>query len=228
MLNEKIRFVCATRKNESEFFEETLLGKCLKIYSGMYELDLYPSNCTGLSTIYNNSIKKSESNPAILVFVHDDVFLMNFWWITQIRESLNEYDLVGVAGNQRRQPNQATWAHKGSSLTEFDVEYTSGCVGHSNGFALPCALNVAGPAPREVKLLDGLFMACHSATLLRHNILFDPQFSFHFYDLDICRQFEMAGLRMGTWCIPLLHGSSGNPDELWTHLKDVYFRKWGE
>lgn len=226
MTVDKIRFVVASRHSASDFHEKSLLGSCLQLYQDLYELDLYDRNSDGLPHVYNQSIEKSFSDPAILVFIHDDVYLMDFWWSVRIREALNKFDIVGVAGNMRRQPNQATWAHAGEDLTMFDWDYISGCVGGGNGLSLPEKLYVSGPSWRECKLLDGVFLACKSDIFFRHDFRFDERFNFHFYDMDFCRQAELLGLKMGTWGIPIIHESTGNADNLWFQSRNVYFDKW--
>lgn len=226
MTVDKIRFVVASRHNAKDFHEKSLLGNCLKLYPGLFELDLYDSNTLGLPYVYNKSIQKSVFDPATLVFIHDDVYLMNFWWSVQIRDALQKFDIVGLAGNTRRQPNQPTWAHTDQTLSHFDFPYLSGCVAFSKEMTLPERILVSGPSFAECKLLDGVFIACKSETLIKNYLRFDERFSFHFYDMDLCRQAEMLGLRMGTWGIPIIHQSMGNADALWRHSMGVYFNKW--
>lgn len=225
MDNLKIRFVVATKKNKDHFFDDTLLGRSLRLYEGIYELDLYDCNNRGLPEVYNKSIVKSQFDPAILVFAHDDVYLMNFWWSVQVREALGSFDIVGVAGNQRRLPHQPTWLHSDMNLT-IDYEYISGCVAIGNEFSLPIRLSNAGPSFREVKLLDGLLLIAQSNTLLNNNLMFDERFMYHFYDMDFCRQAELCGLKLGTWGIPVIHASTGVGDDRWRAGMCSYFEKW--
>lgn len=231
MQNSKIRFVVATRKNKEQFHQETLLGKCLQLYNGLFELDLYESNTKGLSEVYNNSIAKSKNDPAILIFAHDDIYLMDFWWSVRVRESLNMFDIVGVAGNQRRLPMQPTWSCADGLVVNgrptIDTDYISGCVAIGNGNSLPIKLSNAGPAFREVKLLDGLILIVQSHKLHDNNLFLDERFSFHHYDMDFCRQAELKKLKMGTWGIPIIHESTGTADETWRLSIESYFKKWG-
>lgn len=228
MAVDKIRFVVASRHGSRDFHEKSLLGNCLKLYPGLFELDLYDSNTLGLPYVYNKSIRKSVLDPAILVFIHDDVYLMNFWWSVQIRDALQNFDIVGVAGNTRRLPNQPTWAHTDQTLSHFDLANLSGCVAQSKEMHLPERILVSGPSFCECKLLDGVFIASKSETLIKNYLRFDERFSFHFYDMDLCRQAELLGLRMGTWGIPIIHQSTGIADDLWRHSMGVYFDKWVE
>jgi len=78
-------------------------------------------------------------------------------------------------------------------------------------------------------LLDGVLLTVCKRTFTQHNIRFDEQFKFHFYDMDICRQFERAGLRMGTYSVSVIHQSGGNfgtPE--WAAGYKDYLKKWGE
>lgn len=224
----KIRFVVGTRQTRETFFTQTATGKSLSLYQFPFiELDLYDSNAEGLPAIYNRSIENSKNNPAILVFAHDDIHLTDFFWVDQLVNSLGHFDIIGVAGNKRRVPNQPSWAFIDNNLTWDKPENLSGLVGHGTGFP-PKNLSVFGPPCQEVKLLDGVLLACHSDLLNSKNLRFDEQFDFHFYDLDFCREAERIGVRMGTWCISLVHESGGNfnsPD--WNAAKGKYFAKWG-
>jgi len=57
----------------------------------------------------------------------------------------------------------------------------------------------------------------------------DPNFSFHFYDLDFCRSAEAAGLRIGTWPIAITHASGGASlqSPAWAESVERYLHKWG-
>ena len=102
----------------------------------------------------------------------------------------------------------------------------SGSVAHGTGY--PCKdLLFYGPSMQEVKLLDGLMLACKSRVLHEKGIRFDERFDFHFYDLDFCRQAEAKGMRMGTWPISVVHESSGNlKSDAWKAGYRKYLDKW--
>lgn len=222
----KVRFVVATRESEIEFFTKTATGRSLKLYNGLgFELDLYASNSSGLPQVYNQSIDKAKNDPAILVFSHDDVHITDYWWIKKIRECIKYFHITGIVGNTRRTDFQPTWCHKDINMT-YDDGYMSGAIANGNSFP-PELLCVYGPTPHEVKLMDGVFMICDSETLINHNIRFDEQFDFNFYDLDLCRQAEQKGLKMGTWEISLIHESGGKDSPSWRDSLEKYYRKWG-
>lgn len=223
-----IRFVCATRETKDGFFEKTALGRTLTVFKFMefVQLRLFVENSEGLSAVYNTAIQESEKDPAILVFVHDDVYICDFYWPDHIYNALNHFDIVGLAGNKRRVPGQPSWAFIDDKLTWDARENLSGVVGHGQGF--PCkTLSVFGPPAQEVKLLDGLMLVCHSDLLHEKGLMFDERFTFHFYDMDFCRQAEQKGMKMGTWPISVVHESGGNfGSDSWKQGYQSYMNKW--
>ncbi len=57
--------------------------------------------------------------------------------------------------------------------------------------------------------MDGVFLAAKKSALTEYAVTFDPQFDFHFYDMDFCRTARKAGLTLGTWLVKLTHQSAG-------------------
>lgn len=225
-----IRLVCGTRRSREKFSEESALGRSLKLYKHFSEaqVHLFDNNTRGLSTIYNQAIQYAQQHPAILVFIHDDVWLNDFFWTQRIAEAVTKFDVVGVAGDRRRLPKQPSWYYATPEWQREDSQYMSGTVGHGKGF--PCDIvSTFGPPGVEVKLLDGLLLAADSATLIDKGLRFDEQFAFHFYDMDFCRQAELKGLRMGTWPLSVVHESSGSfGGPTWREGYERYLRKYGE
>ncbi|MDR3482814.1 MAG: tetratricopeptide repeat protein [Burkholderiaceae bacterium] len=227
----KVRLICGTRASADMFFRSTALGKSVSLYREILpflELQLFCENSTGLATIYNQAIEYAENDPATLIFIHDDVFLVDFSWADQIELALQKFDIVGVVGNKRRLPRQPAWCFVDEMLTWDDTIHFSGIVGHGNGF--PCsALSKYGPPGQECKLLDGVMLIADSVMLLKNQLGFDRRFQFDFYDVDFCRQAELKGLRMGTWPISLIHESTGEfGTASWHESLEIYLEKYGE
>ncbi len=226
---EKIRIVCATRKDRETFFTEAALGRSLALYwPPAVDIRLFSLNTNGLSAVYNSVIAESQEDPAILLFVHDDIHLCDYFWPERLREGLNYFDIVGLAGNRRRVPRQPGWGYIDERMTGDHRDSFSGIVGHGPGYPAE-VVSVFGPSGQTVKLLDGLLLAAHSTTLHAKSVRFDERFDFHFYDLDFCRQAELAGLRMGTWPISVVHESRGSyMSEGWQLNYGRYLEKWRE
>jgi Glycosyltransferase like family len=227
-MNLNFRFVCATRVSAADFPSKTALGQSLAPYlrSPSVELRLFPENRQGLPRLYNQAIREAASRPAVLIFLHDDIHLCDFFWAMHVAAGLRSFDVIGLAGNKRRVPRQPSWYFIDERFTPEAAQNTSGIVGHGSGFP-PVDVTWYGMPGQQVKLLDGLFLAVHSQTLLARQLEFDERFDFHFYDMDFCRQAEARNLRLGTWTISVIHESGGNfdtPD--WRSGYARYLEKW--
>lgn len=226
-----IRLVCATREPSVEdFYNKTALGRSLAHWHRnlpRLRLQLFPGNREGLPLVYNKAIDVVTGDEEILVFLHDDLHLIELFWADELRRAVGEFDIVGLAGNRRRLPRQPSWAFVDENLTWDQPEQLSGSVGHGNGF--PAPVTHYGPAPQACRLLDGLMLAARGSVLQKHGLRFDERFQFHFYDLDFCRQAEQLGLSMGTWEIAVIHESGGGVgSESWRAGLADYFDKWGD
>jgi hypothetical protein len=226
----KVRLVCATRQRADRFLEHTALGRSLGLY-GLYQfldLRLFPSNTEGLPRVYNRAIRDAADDPAVLVFVHDDVHICDFSWPVHLLEGLSVFDVVGVVGNRRRVPRQPGWAFTDERFTWDDPRNLSGVLGHGTGFP-PRKLNIYGLPRQEVKLLDGVLLAARSETLLAKEVQFDERYDFHFYDMDFCRRAEQQSLRMGTCSVSMIHESDGNyGGPAWRAAYQRYLEKWSD
>lgn len=65
---EKIRFVCATRESQEQFFKKSPLGRSLPFYRAFpprrrIELRLFKENTEGLPSIYNTAIEEAKTDP---------------------------------------------------------------------------------------------------------------------------------------------------------------------
>ena len=138
------------------------------------------------------------------------------------------HDLLRQALAYVLDPHQPTWSHKLSEdgkLVWQNSNCLSGAVAHtvSDG-----QVSFFGEMPAACELLDGLFLAVNAEKVLKANITFDPQFQFHFYDLDFCRVCRQKGLSLGTWPVAVTHGSSGGyGTPKWQDAKVIYDKKWG-
>jgi hypothetical protein len=204
-----VRIVCGTRATQQEFLSRSALGRSLVIHREANPVDvlLFTENRNGLSSIYNDAIEKAKDSPAILVFIHDDVHLLDFHWTDAVRAGVEAFDVIGVAGNKLRVPRQPSWAFVNDELVWDERANLSGLVAHGNGF--PNQISHFGPSKQACKLLDGMLLAADSERLHASGLRFDDQFDFHFYDIDFCRQAEQRNMSIGTWPISVVHESAG-------------------
>jgi len=235
----KLRLILPTRELEENYDTHTPLGRSLALCPALLA-DQYPverrlfgmhakralgAEIIGLPKLFNIAIREAQDDPAILVFMHDDIEMRDFFWPHHVVQGLEKFDMIGLAGNVRRTARQASWGSIGGDLRLVDRGNHSGTVAHASEFGV--RVNHFGPSHMECKFLDGLFLAVNSETLLRHGIFFDERFEFHFYDMDLCRQMEVAGLTMGTWGISVVHNDNGSYANLeWKEGYLKYIEKW--
>ncbi len=222
-----IEIISATRLSEVNFWNESALGQSLQrlaSYDQRFTSSITFENSTGLPNIYNAYIKE-ETSSDILCFIHDDVWIDDYFFIDRTLEGLEIYDIIGVAGNRRRLKNQPSWAFIDTKFTWDDQANLSGRVAH--GFWPFGDVSYFGPVPADCELLDGVFLAVKKSVLLVNQVKFDSQFDFHFYDMDFCRTARSKGLKLGTWPICLTHQSVGNAGEVsWQNNYHLYLEKW--
>jgi GT2 family glycosyltransferase len=223
-----IEIVTASRLPEEEFWKASALGTSLRRLAAERRISPQPTlaNRAGLPDVYNARISP-QNHAQILVFVHDDVWIDDYFLADRLIAGLEMFDVIGVAGNRRRVPQQRAWHYVGAT-GDWDREHLSGAIAH--GKTPFGRVSTYGPVPAECELLDGVFLAARLRTLLDRAVRFDPLFDFHFYDLDFCRAARQAGLRLGTWPICLTHQSNGTAFESppWMNAYARYLRKWGD
>ena len=223
-----IEIVSATRLPETEFWNKSALGLSLRRLKNDARLIAQPvfANTRGLPEIYNARIDAADAQD-LLVFVHDDVWIDDYFLAERVIEGLQAYDVIGVAGNRRRLPGQPAWAFVDAKFTWDEKVQLSGAVAHGrNPFG---AISFFGPAPADCELLDGVLLAARRSKLTAAGLRFDPRFEFHFYDMDFCRSARAKGLRLGTWPICITHQSGGAfGSEAWREKFDKYLAKWND
>jgi GT2 family glycosyltransferase len=223
-----VEFVCATRRSEEEFWTQSALG--LSLIRMSFDRRILPrvavSNTYGLPDIYNHSLD-DETGPDIQIFIHDDVWLMDHFLVDRVLEGLQHCDVLGVAGVRQRVPGQPAWCFSDTELTPIDQALKAGSVAHSEE---PFGrITHFGDCPAECELMDGVFLATRKSVLKRAGVRFDPQFDFHFYDMDFCRAARQRGLKLMAWPIALTHQSKGSYiSSHWREKYEAYLRKWGE
>lgn len=221
-----IEIVSATRMTESEFWANAALGISLRRFTNDARLLAHIAfeNTRGLPEVFNARIVAT-SGCDILVFIHDDVWIDDEFFADRVIEGLENFDVIGVAGNRRIAKNHRSWAFVDEKFTWDEKANLSGNVAHGK-YPLG-AISVFGATPQNCELLDGVFIAANKSRLQTHRVQFDPRFGFHFYDLDFCRSARCQGLRLGTWKISLTHQSEGGfGSRDWLEKFHLYQQKW--
>ena len=224
MKRQPILIVSATRAAPNKFAERPLGRSLPRVKTdGAVVAHVSCDNKTGLSTLYNRHITP-ERRHSILVFVHDDVWLDDVFFAMRVRAAMEQFDVVGLAGNTRLLPEAPAWGFKNDAM-KWDTGHLTGLVCHGKH---PCGEpSVYGPTPAAAQLLDGVLLAANCSALLDAGVRFDEQFDFHFYDLDFSRQANAKGLKVGTWPIGITHVSGGAfGSASWKKARELYRKKW--
>ncbi len=222
-----VHIISATRYTEDEFWRQSALGLSLPRHlkqSGSLSVQIAFENARKIPEVFNEAIALA-GDDAILVFMHDDVWIDEANFTDALVAGLARFDLLGVVGNARRLPNQPAWCFVDKKFNLDDSVNLSGQLGYG-----PHAFGTVthyGDVEKECELLSGVFLAARKSSLIKHGIIFDKQFDFHFYDLDLCRSAKSAGLSLGTWMINLTHQSEievGGAN--WVNQYQLYINKW--
>ena len=205
----KTLIAVATQTNEASF-KATRLSRSLTHHeeNTITTFDLQPTykNTSGLCAVYNNyftpdNFKKYDC----ILFVHDDVFIDSINFLVEIRNLFKQgFDVVGLAGGSKLQTRKPCLWH-----IMCQWETLSGIVSHytNNTDYQP---TIFGPTPKSVILLDGLFLAVRTKSIAQKKIKFDRNIKgFHHYDLKFCLDCHLAGLRLTTAPIHVIHESPG-------------------
>jgi GT2 family glycosyltransferase len=235
-MSNPVTVVSASKVQADAFLRATYLGRSLSrfppenvpklfVRAGNGASDTVP---LGLAQFYNSAIEQANDDD-ILLFVHDDVYLHDWFLPQRLIEALQHWDVVGLAGSANPDPRFPAWGLQFDAdlrpLTFQDGIVQSGAVNHHD-YSVP-APHVFGPTPMRCVLLDGLFLAVRARSLRSTGVRFDEQFTFHLYDLDFCRAAGAAGLSLGTWPISVTHESPGAYDtEAFREAARRYLAKW--
>ena len=105
-----IRIVCATTR-DALAFEQTPLGRSLHQmeFDSRLVTSISFNNAEGLPKIYNAELSVPAEVDDILVFIHDDVWIDDYFLADRITDGVAHFDIVGVAGNRRLSPNHRGW-----------------------------------------------------------------------------------------------------------------------
>jgi GT2 family glycosyltransferase len=226
-----IDIISATRLSHDDFLAQAPLGASLKrlAFDKRIRARVAFENRAGLPVIYNAAIDAPQA-AEILVFMHDDVWIDDYFFVDRIMTALQSFDVIGPAGNRRRLPRQPSWAFRqlmGDKVVLDSPQNLAGAVAHGKGPFGP--VSFYGQTPAACELLDGVLLAARRDSLRANTVRFDPRFDFHFYDLDFCRSARTAGLNLGCAALALTHRSeAGFTSPRWRESLKIYLEKWGE
>jgi len=206
-MSSKVLIASATAKNDEK---ETHLYQSMQEHgfggSGYsVRLEIETNNKRGLCEVYNSFIETSDGYDSI-IFCHDDVTIDSVNFVDRTLTGLQTYDVVGVAGGSKIKKNTPILWH-----LMTDKMTHSGIVFHPHHeYKEFCFPTTFGPRPKEVAVLDGVYLAVKPKTLFEKEIKFDENIKgFHHYDIKFSIDCKLAGLSLGTLDINIIHQSPG-------------------
>lgn len=210
--NDLISVVISTRKRDEKYIEQ--VRKILshpKSEVLVYEND----NQYSLAEIYNKGLKESQND--IVVFIHDDLIIdvKNMTpKVVKLFEKNPEYGIIGIAGTDKLTTGR--WWEDRTTMYGM-VGHIQNKKRHVNKYSKQTFPDIV----KEVVTVDGLFMMVHKKRI-KHT--FNEEFKgFHFYDLPICVENFMDGVKIGvTTKFDVTHKSVGEVDKKWEKNKYLF------
>lgn len=168
-----------------------------------------------LSQLYNVGLRDSKND--IVVYMHDDIILETTNITPKIVRLFNEnpeYGIIGVAGTDNL--TSGRWWDNRDRMYGIVAHEHEG-KRHVNQYSK----QTFGDKPKEVVIIDGVMMMVHKKRI-KHT--FNEQFEgFHFYDLPICVENYMDGVKIGvTTKIRITHKSIGMVNKKWEKNKLLF------
>jgi hypothetical protein len=210
--NEPVSVVISTRKIDDEYLKHVE-----KMFSHpKTEILIYENDgVNSLPEIYNIGLNDSKYD--IVVFIHDDLILetKNITpKIIRLFDKNPDYGIIGIAGTDNLLSGM-WWQDKSSMY---------GIVGHEHEGKRHVNHYSKGDYSENLKqviVVDGLFMMIHKKRI-KHT--FNQQFEgFHFYDLPICIENHLDGVKIGvTTKIKVTHKSIGMVNKKWGKNKLLF------
>lgn len=203
--------VISTRKINDKFVDHVS-----KMFSHpKTQILIYENDGIPLSKIYNEGLQNSTSN--VVVFMHDDIIIETNNLTPKINKLFDtnpEYGIIGVAGTNNLTSGR-WWDNRDNMFGVVGHEHEG--KRHVNQYSKDQYVDRL----KEVVIVDGLFMMIHKERI-KHT--FNEEFrGFHFYDLPICVENHMDGVKIGvTTKIRLTHKSVGITNKEWERNKLLF------
>ncbi len=205
--------ICCTKHKKAQTkLYESLRGFPLHEVKCIY----HENNTVGLPEIYNQYItKKYAKKHDVVLFVHDDVYIDDFKLRGKLYNSIQQFDIVGLAGCVKPVIKKPVLWHLMSSKENW-----RGYVHHPRQNADGIICTSFGYTPARVAIIDGLFIGVNIKQALKYDWRFNENFTFHHYDIASCIDANKKKLKIGTVPIHVIHSSPGL-----SNLHDLQFKE---
>lgn len=177
----------------------------------------------GLTSEYNKILELNEAQGRIVLFVHDDIEVLNNGWATTLKRIFKDnpkYGIVGVAGAAEFDEGGAWWQY---GLKYGQVLHRSEGKSWLTSFSPYFEHDL-----EEVCVIDGLFIAIDTE---RVDTKFDDEnFQSQFYDISFCLDnFIEKKTKIGvTTKIRIAHNSVGSLKPEWYTSRNKMIEIYGD
>jgi hypothetical protein len=218
----KITLITCTRSSNIEDFQKRPIHKSIEKLCSLYPNNLFDfkictNNSKGLSEVYNSYLDKEEYNKDILLFVHDDVEIVDTFLVETLNNS--PYAVTGLAGCKKidldKPPAWHLMAEKQDWVGEVkhkkdDIIWTS----------------VFGQTKSRALLIDGLFIAIDVEKIKQTK--FNESYKFHHYDLAFCLECNKQKVTVGVMPISVIHHGMGDSmlTEEWSESSEKFQKEY--
>lgn len=212
-MKNKIIIISCTQKNKEEF-KHTPLGKSIEKQhklDNIFDSIIFTENKKGMSECYNSGMKEIMSSndkidDIIVIFCHDDLYLLDVFLKEKLEKSFETFDVVGVAGSSSfsLKNERVAWHFSPKESWSGFVEHP-----YQNGGSEQTYMTYFGPVPKKVAIVDGLFIAVKLKSLIDNDVRFNEIFKFHGYDTAFCLECLKKNLKIGVAGIHTCHLSHG-------------------
>lgn len=164
------------------------------------------SDAKSLAEGYMRGLAQSDGN--LVIFTHDDVEILPDDFGHRLARRIEGCDVLGVAGATLvRGP---IWTHAGHPHLHGCVIYP-----HETGYKVT-VYSVVTPIARDIRVMDGLFLAMPRAIAQRVGWDAENCTGFHGYDIDFSLRASKMGLRLAVASdLGVVHYSAGTFGDEW-------------
>lgn len=173
---------------------------------------------------YSLALKRiKENNTDIVVFMHNDVTILDPLFEKKLKLVFNKFPavaVVGVIGTKVLNQGGGWWM-----CNRPEQSFGHIMQGHPDGSAHHMVDNIG--FCKDMVSVDGCLFAVRADLLLSGTLKFDHRFDgYHFYDADICVQAKALGYDVAVADILIRHESEGQLDPNWFTNRDIFINKW--
>lgn len=225
----KILFVTATKEpTEKSIYWYELANNYSEVINGKLvtvHIKAFLNNIKGLSEVYNEALDKYRQIYDYIVFAHNDlIFDSLYYFIKQI--IVENHPVMGLAGAV----HAPCYGKSPMAWNVIGGKSQAGEVWHKVNNETPFIKNIYAGVKKSSPALtvDGVVLIFSKRALDNPELKFDPQFTFDFYDMDICFTAAKLGLYCAIINAPVIHYSAGNGilAARYKELEVLFRQKW--